>query len=677
MLIVVYTYGDLSMSFFKKALGVLLVCLLSIAGTILPPARDARANPLTAEELTIEIDTQVLGRNGFGHGQLESIDELQSLLGEEGDTIVETPFDYLFPALLKDPANLLPADNPSSVIDDLKALGSAMVDDKLTGEDNSIIPPIYTYWGQFIDHDITAGTDRDPEVIPTITDFTEPALPADIVKNLKNVRRAFLELDSVYGNGPQFDPIDETRPLLRIEDGFANVTPELKNDVKELQELLVERGFPLPVGGVDGLFGSETQQAVKYFQASRDLRVDGIVGPITWGALLRPASADFFDPDDLTKFLIGENSPAEGDVIPPAADLKRDLPRVGGDDEKTKRDALIGDRRNDENTIVAQFHTAILRFHNAAVDWIRVNEPDYAQTDESTYQRAHDLTRWTYQWLVANDFLKVIALENVVDEILKGGPQLYPAKRFTPLEFSVAAYRFGHSMVRNTYDFNRNFGEEAVQLPEASFELLFQFTGSGGFDGDKPTLPKNWIIEWDRFVSKNAAEERSVRSARKIDPHLSRFLLTMRNEGNDEDQIEEVRTLLKQLAQRNLLRGYLLSIPTGQSMAEAAGVEPLSTDELMQDSPAQLAPFTDRTPAWFYILKEAEVRANGDSLGELGSRIVTETIVGLLKVDPDSYLNQKLGRRANQPWDPSFGVKLGDSREINTISDFLEFAGVL
>ncbi|MGK7888089.1 MAG: peptidoglycan-binding protein [Leptolyngbyaceae cyanobacterium] len=655
------------MSFLKKTLSILLACLLTMTSIIFYPIKLVHANPLTAKELTIELDTQLLGQKYVHHGQLEFFDDLQQLLGDEDEVIVETPFDYLFPALPQDPVNLLPADDPTSVIDALKALGDAMVDNEPPTEANSMIPAIYTYWGQFIDHDMTAGTDRDPEAIPDITEFTEPVAPAVVVENLKNIRRAFLELDSVYGNGPQFDPTDETRPVLRLEDGFSDVTPELKGDVQEMQELLVERGFPL-ASGVDGLFGPETKQAVRDFQASRGLTPDGIVGPITWGALLRPASADFFDPTDLAKFILGENAPAGGEEIPPAADLNRDLPRIGGDDESEKRKPLIGDERNDENTIVAQFHLAVLRFHNAAVEWVRANEPDNAQTVEATYQRAHDLTRWTYQWLVVNDFLKTVALETTVDDILAYGPRLFPAKQFTPLEFSVAAYRFGHSMVRSVYDFNRNF-------PDTTFDLLFAFTGNGGFFGEA-TLPKNWIIEWDRFVDKDVAAERGDRSARKIDSHLSEFLLDMRNEANDE-QVDGIRALLKQLATRNLLRGYLLSIPTGQSMAQAAGIEPLSAEELMQNSPAALTPFLEQTPAWFYILKEAEVRANGDSLGELGSRIVAETILGLLHVDPDSYLNQTLGRRANQPWEPSYGVTLADGQEIRTIADFLKFAGVL
>ena len=66
-----------------------------------------------------------------------------------------------------------------------------------------------------------------------------------------------------------------------------------------------------------------------------------------------------------------------------------------------------------------------------------------------------------------------------------------------PLEFSVAGYRFGHSMVRAIYDYNRIFGRPAG---EASLDLLFGFTGGGGFIDGTKRLPQNWVIDWTRFV---------------------------------------------------------------------------------------------------------------------------------------------------------------------------------
>jgi hypothetical protein len=374
----------------------------------------------------------------------------------------------------------------------------------------------------------------------------------------------------------------------------------------------------------------------------------------------------------------GQNVP--GQRIPPDDDLTRDLPRKD-------RKAIIGDSRNDENLIVAQLHTAFLHFHNAVVDWIRENEPKSYKDEQSLFIRAQNLVRWHHQWLVVNDFLKTLTVEGTVDDILNYGLKFYDLGDrdiFMPLEFSVAAYRFGHSMVRAAYDYNRNFTNQPGALTDARFEFLFSFTGAGDIGGRPPgpgpndTLPFNWIIEWDRFVDDAKAAERKRNSARKIDTHLAPPLSTMINQGEDGEP-PLIKQILKHLAVRNLLRGYLLSIPTGQSLADKLGVERLTIGELQQANLADLnialQPFLEKTPAWYYILKESEVKAGGDSLGPVGSRIVAETFIGLMMNDSSSYLNQtdyKCG-----VWDPSEGVKLPDGSEIREISDFLKFAGVL
>jgi peptidoglycan hydrolase-like protein with peptidoglycan-binding domain len=50
--------------------------------------------------------------------------------------------------------------------------------------------------------------------------------------------------------------------------------------VRELQIALQETGND--PGPIDGVFGPQTEAAVKAFQAERGITVDGIVGPITW-----------------------------------------------------------------------------------------------------------------------------------------------------------------------------------------------------------------------------------------------------------------------------------------------------------------------------------------------------------------------------------------------------------
>ncbi|MFE2420617.1 heme peroxidase family protein [Streptomyces hokutonensis] len=545
-----------------------------------------------------------------GHAILDSADEAEktaqtqeslstrsSVVQETTDAAAHvgtTAFDYVFPDLAKKfPDNHLPNDDVAKVVKALLALGSAIVETPAEVRDpdlNSPIPPIYTYWGQFVDHDLTAATDRD--LVINITDDPLPPVPPDeVIEKLANLRIPALNLDSVYGDGP----------------------------------------FAPPVPGKD---------AVPY---------DGI------------------------KLRLGLLSPVPvtvGALIPPVDDTQRDLPR------KADRTPLVGDTRNDENLVVAQLHVAFLRFHNAAVDWVRDNEPEF-ESDAEIFRRARDLTRWTYQWLCVHDYLHTVARPDVVDLVDTAEGNLLALDRrgtYMPIEFSVAAFRFGHSMVRGAYDWNRNFGRPGDRAAFSTLDQLFQFTGRGGFVGPLATLPSNWPAEWDRMVDKNSPF--ANRFARLIDTRLAPPLADLPNEGNDPSLAERIRKLLKHLAQRNLLRGYRLAAPTGQAVAQALGVTPLSRAELEQDSSDAVkealdaAGLFDRTPLWFYILKEAEVRELGRRLGEVGSRIVAETIIGQLRNDPGSYVNRT-------SWSPAQGVLLPNGRPVRSIADFLRFAGVL
>ncbi len=604
--------------------------------------------------LNLKHGGHVLPENGAGAKEAErKLGFLLTKKPPEG-----TPFDYLLPALKKQPGAHIPGD-PAKVAADLKALGAAMVDSAPASqtdpavEPNSNIPAVYTYWGQFIDHDMTANTDRDT----TTSDITKPVLtpvdPDKVTKDLRNLRRPTFDLDHVYGNGPDLGGGGLGALLDALDDDFE----------------------PDP-GGPD-----------KGFYDGIRLRVgDNAVGPAIPGV-----------------------------KIPPEGDLKRDLPRIGPllaqgvitdadipaslkGDVNLKTRAFIGDLRNDENLIVSQFHLSFLRFHNKVVDAIEANPKPFKLQGASAAKKfrvARRLVRHHYQWLVVNDYLKTVCLPDVVDKVLLGGPKFYkPLKGgelFAPLEYSVAAFRFGHTMVRGGYDHNRNFGKPGNVAPFASFNLLFTFTGNGHVidKGDitksvpnpflgQPTLPFNWIVEWSRFTAKNDPDEGHY--ARKIDTRLAPPILNMINEGTgtsiQDDAGKPLRQLLRSLSQRNLLRGYLLSIPTGQAVAKAMGVTPLTEAELKQGNTAAVTTalesggFLANTPLWFYILKEAEVRANGNTLGELGSRIVCETQIGIMRNDRNSYLNVPGG------WDPTEGVTLPNGDPIVTIRDFFDFAGL-
>jgi hypothetical protein len=122
------------------------------------------------------------------------------------------------------------------------------------------------------------------------------------------------------------------------------------------------------------------------------------------------------------------------------------------------------------------------------------------------------------------------------------------------------------------------------------------------------------------------------------------------------------------LMQRTLLRCLTWKLPSGQRIAQEMGIPPLSDTELAELQAIRPS-FVQSTPLFYYILKEAQLREDGLHLGPMGARIVTEVFIGLLQLDPDSYLSV-------QPnWVPTLPTHDGTPESFRMI-DFLTFAGV-
>jgi hypothetical protein len=498
-------------------------------------------------------------------------------------------FGYLFPGLQNDDGNLLPVSRQTR--DALIALGRTMTDPgpgQPADPGDSPIPAAYTYFGQFVDHDITleatsSGTGQTAGALEGLFDPNlEPLAPEAITDTLRNLRTGTLDLDSVYG-------------------------PPAPRDGDEME-----------LGTVTGL-GNQPPP------------------------LARPPGKDDFN----------------------------DLPREPRSTiAEHDRAALIGDPRNDENLIIAQLHVAFLRAHNELVRQGR------------GFAQARRILRQHYQHIVLHDFLRRIADEQIVDNILRHGNKFYrPGQRsfFLPLEHAVASYRFGHTMVRNAYNFNVNFG---FGRPggAATLQLLFLFTALSGelFPQPAPpegfpTLPENWIIEWENIIDAGGGVRFNF--ARRFDTKLAATLFQLPNlEGNPPDQTgpEEAKDPGR-LAVRNLLRGYLLRIPTGQAVAGALGQTPLTPAQIeaaaASDDQVRVlrdAGFLQRTPLWYYILAEA-AHSGGQRLGPVGSTLVAEVLIGLVRRSKDSIL----GRARWRPFLPSA------EPDTFKLVDLLRFAKVL
>lgn len=164
-----------------------------------------------------------------------------------------------------------------------------------------------------------------------------------------------------------------------------------------------------------------------------------------------------------------------------------DLPR------DANNNAIIGDSRNDENLLISQFHLAMLKFHNAVVDRLRANPANANRSAQDIFKEAQQQVRWHYQWIILNEFLPLTIGQDRVDEILRNGPRFYRVTDRTqdslfrsprrepliPVEFAVAAYRFGHSQIRPSY--RVNFG-----ATDGKEFFAFVFSESADQEGDDP-----------------------------------------------------------------------------------------------------------------------------------------------------------------------------------------------
>jgi Animal haem peroxidase len=343
-----------------------------------------------------------------------------------------------------------------------------------------------------------------------------------------------------------------------------------------------------------------------------------------------------------TKLLVEPNPGSE--AMARDGVMKFDLPR------NSQGTPLVGDPRNDENLVLSQLQVAFLRFHNAVVDHVRA---DTGLTRPSEiFVEAQRLVRWHYQWIILHEFLPKTVGQAMVDHVLTHGRKFYKWRNapYIPVEFSVAAYRFGHSQVRPSY--RVNFGpNDASQL----FALLFNdglAVSPVAVDMRGGTRAPNRFIDWQTFFDFG---DNRARNNKRIDTRLSTVLLDLPGVPGGEPQ---------SLASRNLLRHLTFKLPSGQAVAKAMDVPPLPAAALQVLQPLNLE---ERTPLWFYVLLEAEMLADGKHLGPVGGRIVAEVFIGLLQGDPMSYLCQEPG------WTPN----LGATPDRFSMVDLLNKAGVV
>lgn len=385
-----------------------------------------------------------------------------------------------------------------------------------------------------------------------------------------------------------------------------------------------------------------------------------------------------------------------------------DLPRLGSlaSEPTDARKANIPDQRNDENLAVAQTHLAFIRFHNRVCDRLTAAGTPSAQL----FDRAREAVTLHYQWMLVHDYLPRIVDPSIVRDVFRRGRVLFErqAQGFPtmPLEFSVGAFRLGHSMIRDKYDWNAFFMPNGDIGDFGTLFNLFVFSGTSGnfaaggspdnpLEGTFERLPTNWIIDWTRLIDfveagvPELAPETALNFARPLDIRLTDPLRTLplgsfgaRNPSGPPIPTNDIR---RNLAFRNLLRGRMVSLATGQELVTAlntalvaAGrsgeqITPLSRAEILGSefgalSAAQQDFLADHTPLWLYVLREASLnpidgRPGTGRLAAVGGRIVAEVFHRAIE-----------GSRISLLANPSFSPHLGSVQGVFRMADLLQVA---
>lgn len=346
------------------------------------------------------------------------------------------------------------------------------------------------------------------------------------------------------------------------------------------------------------------------------------------------------DPNDRAKLLLGNH--------------------VGNDRDFARHPdgrAMIADRRNDENNNVAQLSAMLMALHNRFVDDLRAaNQPG---GDERLFQIARQMTVQHWQAAVIHQFLPEFVDEALLADVIANGPEYYrmsdARKGMIPVEFSVAAMRFGHSNARGRYTLNEEF-DRVRMFPLSESELQRNLLGN-------QIIPVERQIEWERFFDFNSVQGdldddvdqfAGLQVGRKVDRFLARPMLRLPigGPGLPEFILDTENTVagipVVSLANISLFRSKAMGLPSGQDVAVRMGFDPIPNDAFGLCDPGDpcapgdlpLDVDIDEAPLLLYILEEARLQQEGEQLGDVGGRIVADVVIGLLLADPDSVLRK-------------------------------------
>jgi len=317
---------------------------------------------------------------------------------------------------------------------------------------------------------------------------------------------------------------------------------------------------------------------------------------------------------------------------------------------------LLIDERNNENIIVRQIHVMFLKLHNLAIKELAEDEPTLSP--RKLFSKAQQRVCWQYQYLVRHDFLSKVCNENVFNELVVKNEQPtidWSAGGFSiPVELAQAVLRFGHSLVRPNYNLN-------VAHPDIALRDLLS-------SGDARALAVDEAIHWPTLLG-------IKEPAMRFDTAVASPLFKLESKDIHSYVDRPMPHMPHPLPVRTLIRGAKSRLPTGQDVAKRMRVLVVHPTEqtiggvvYAPGAHLQSLGLSEATPLWYYILLEAEVNEHGATLGELGSRLLIETVNGALREDPNSYLSQR------PKWTPEPWKRTG--KEVTCLLDLARLVGL-
>lgn len=362
-----------------------------------------------------------------------------------------------------------------------------------------------------------------------------------------------------------------------------------------------------------------------------------------------------------------------------------DLPRL------PSGEALLFEKRNDQNLAISQTHVAVTRFVQAA---LRILAQDGSNDDD-----ARRTVLRHFQSVVLQDYLPRLVDPATWADVMENGRVVVAPSRswasecpfFAPSEFFGAIFKFGHTMRRDVYKpWNTINPDHTVQ--SANSTQLLELTYAGGALAQfEERVPQSWVTDWRHMLGfKGIKPIKAHRLGTALSKHL--FCLPeylFQHSKHDricpESDADDIN-----LARRTLLVGADLQLPSGQVYAgtvqaklAAAGspskIRVLTPEELKIPGNAAATAimeqgtvgqrFVDQTPLWLYTLREAAVLGGGNHLGPLGGRILAETMSAAVEASGTGMIVNGI----RQPFapDPRFG---GDSLDKFDLKDLIRLA---